>query len=137
MANIHGGRPAEAGGAGRGVPAAGGTGVLAPPRAGGMAGPVGGLGTILAAGVVRGPVFSAAVVAAARLGVSRGYLSRLARTGQIPALRPGTDHYYVPADVVLPERTCQQCGGSLVGLAKTRVYCDRCRAERRGTRARP
>lgn len=75
--------------------------------------------------------------AAARLRVSRGYLSRLARTGQIPALRPGTDHYYVPADVALPERTCQQCGASLAGLAKNRVYCAACRAERRGTRPGP
>lgn len=75
--------------------------------------------------------------AAARLGVSRGYLSRLARSGQIPTLRPGTDHYYVPADVSLPERSCQQCGANLVGLAKNRVSCDRCRAERRVTRARP
>jgi excisionase family DNA binding protein len=74
--------------------------------------------------------------ATARLGVSRGYLSRLARAGQIPVLRPGTDHYYVPADVVLPDRTCQQCGTSLAGLAKNRVYCDRCPAERRGTEAR-
>ena len=75
--------------------------------------------------------------AAARLGVSRGYLSRLARAGHIPALRPGTDHYYVPADVALPVRTCQQCGINLAGLATNRVYCDGCRAERPATRARP
>ncbi|MBI4492653.1 MAG: hypothetical protein HY690_07670 [Chloroflexi bacterium] len=76
--------------------------------------------------------------AAARLGVSRGYLSRLIRAGHVPALRPATDHSYLPADGALAERTCQQRGASLAGLAKNRLSCDRCRAEwRRGSRARP
>ena len=76
-------------------------------------------------------------MAAARLGVSRGYLARLARTDHIPALRPGTDHYYVPAEVALPLRAYQRCGAGLAGLATNRVYYDRCRAARRGTRPGP
>jgi len=64
--------------------------------------------------------------AAARLGVSRGYISRLARSGQIPALRPGTDHYYIPADVALPARTCQQCGTSLADRPPNARFCLAC-----------
>lgn len=64
--------------------------------------------------------------AAARLGVSRGYLSRLARSGQIPALRPGTDHYYIPADVAPPARTCQQCGAGQADRPPDARFCLAC-----------
>jgi hypothetical protein len=64
--------------------------------------------------------------ALARLGVSRGSLARLARIGQLPALRPGTDRSYVPADLALPERTCAACGTSLADRPPNARFCLAC-----------
>lgn len=75
--------------------------------------------------------------AAARLGVSSGFLARPTHDGRIPALRPGLNNYYVPADLALPGRTCQQCGASLVGLATNPATREGCRAVRQATRPGP
>ena len=68
--------------------------------------------------------------------MSRGYIARLARSGQIPALRPGTDHYFVPADVALPARTCAVCGTSLADRPPNARFCLACyRTRKKATAA--
>ena len=68
-----------------------------------------------------GRTLARATTTAARLGVGRGYRFRVLRTGHIPELRPGTVHYYVPADVAPPVRTRQRGRANLADLAKSRV----------------
>ncbi len=68
---------------------------------------------------------------ARRLGVSRSTLGRLVRDGVLPGYRPGTDHYYIPADVALPARTCQQCGTSLADRPPNARFCLACYQARR------